>query len=383
MTKDNNKLEKDPLEEIIELTERGRALTDEEKDRLLQDDEAMRAYKDFVNSRSALLLRYDPLPTNVNDEWNRFQHRTQKKSVSRTLWISISGVAAAALLFLGYLWWAGNLRRNEEVVAFQAIDAVQQVVLQTTTGEALVLAHDTKDDALASFGTLLDRRDTLSLTYTAPQKVEMHTLTTPRGQDFKVVLSDGTTVWMNAESRLEYPSRFDGAVRSVALQGEAYFQVAKDSAHPFVIRTEQMQVRVLGTELNVRNYAAHDSHVTLINGSIEVGDPHRKEVFTTLIPGQDAQWQAEGSFLVKSVDVDAYIYWKQGYFYFDDVPLIDIMQCLGRWYNINVIFNNSNVMKYRMRYFCDRHDTLEQALILLNRMKIINVRSVGDTVYID
>jgi len=59
------------------------------------------------------------------------------------------------------------------------------------------------------------------------------------------------------------------------------------------------------------------------------------------------------------------------------------MQSLGRWYNINVIFNNSNVMKYRMRYFCDRHDTLEQALILLNRMKIINVRSVGDTVYID
>jgi len=189
-------------------------------------------------------------------------------------------------------------------------------------------------------------------------------------------------VWMNAESSLEYPSRFEGTQRRVCLKGEAYFKVAKNAECPFVIATDRMQVQVLGTELNIRNYMADDSHVTLINGQVKVCDNGNQENFVYLKPGEDARLDADNKFTVKEVDTEAYVYWKEGYFYFDDMPLSDVVQELGRWYNINVIFENKDLADLRIRYFCVRSETLERAIDLLNRMKKINVTLSGNTVYV-
>lgn len=248
---------------------------------------------------------------------------------------------------------------------------------------------NTDENVVKSAGTLLRKKDTLELAYAAnvdaripEEKVEMHRLSTPRGKDFKIILEDGTIVWMNAESSLIYPSKFSSEKRMVCLKGEAYFKVAKNTECPFVISTDRMQVQVLGTELNVRNYVSKDSHVTLINGQVKVLDSTNEENFVLLRPGEDALLNEENAFVIKNIDTESYVYWKEGYFYFDDVPLSEVVQELGRWYNINVIFEKKDLMDLRIRYFCVRSEPLERAIDLLNRMKKMNVRLSGNTVYI-
>lgn len=106
----------------------------------------------------------------------------------------------------------------------------------------------------------------------------MQKLSTPRGMDFKVILSDGSEVWLNAESSLEFPSAFTSKERRVNLKGEAYFKVARNEQNPFIVTTDKMQVRVLGTEFNFRSYVSELSHVSLVSGSVEVYTPIRDKI---------------------------------------------------------------------------------------------------------
>lgn len=387
------------LNRVVNDLEAGKHCSDEELAALMQDEGAMQAARELLDCKRAVMRRYDTDAPDVEDEWQKFRKRTGKampaptsslpsaspRKPYRFLWGAVTGVAASFLLVLLYTWWGGGLSK-QNIVVFQATDSVQQVVLQTSVGDRIALSPNTKEETLKVVDASLGKKDTLALTYqdevpAADETVETHTVTTPRGKDFKVQLADGTVVWMNAESRLEYPSRFSGKERVVHLHGEAYFKVAKDASHPFIVYAGDVQARVLGTELNIRNYKALDSHITLINGQVEVADSRRPEASITLQPGQDAHWTGDGRFDVKAVDTDAYIYWRDGYFYFDDCPLVDVMQELGRWYNINVVFERENLMQLHVRYFCVRSETLARAIELLRHMKI-NTELRGNTVYV-
>ena len=198
---------------------------------------------------------------------------------------------------------------------------------------------------------------------------ELHTLSTPAGKDFKLILADGTTVWLNDRSRLQYPARFTGAERRVRLQGEAYFDVARQSGDvPFIVETDRMQVRVLGTEFNLSDHAGDRSHVTLVEGSVEVCGA-RGDRCVRIEPGEDARLNDDGSFAIRQVDTDVYVYWKEGYFFFDDAPLSDIMQQIGRWYNVDVVFDNTRAMSLRLHFFCERAAGIEAALAQLNILR--------------
>jgi ferric-dicitrate binding protein FerR (iron transport regulator) len=382
MDDDIKKAEK--LEKIVEMLEQGRRLSDEDMEFLMNDSEAMHLYKSLLNCKTAVEQEYGHDFPDVDKEWERFRQRKQQKRrmPQYFLWGAVSGVAASLIVFL-YFWLNGGGLRNDEILAYQANDEPQQVMLKTGAGKQIALERNTQNEVLRAAGTSLDKSDTLELRYqtTNEGKIEMHTLSTPRGQDFKVILADGTAVWLNAESRLIYPSRFDDAERTVTLHGEAYFKIAGDAERPFVILTDNIQTRALGTELNVRNYAVHDVHVTLINGRAEVRSKQTAQ-YTKLLPGEDAHLTDDGSLDVKKVDLDAFIYWKEGYLYFDNVPLADVIQGLGRWYNVNIVFDNKEAMSFRVRYFCDRRDTLEQAVTLLNKMKKIKVELVDNTIII-
>ena len=139
---------------------------------------------------------------------------------------------------------------------------------------------------------------------------------------------------------------------------------------------------MLGTELNIKSYAEHDSHVTLVNGSVAVTDRRNNNHTVTLVPGQDAHWMAGKQFAVSDVDTDVYVYWKDGYFYFDNKPLVDVMEELGRWYNFNVVFENKDIMATEMRFFCVRGQSPQRAVELLNNMKKVQVTLRDNTVYI-
>ena len=198
----------------------------------------------------------------------------------------------------------------------------------------------------------------------------------------QIILPDGTKVWLNHSSILKYPKKFTEKKRVVELEGEAYFKVAKDPERPFIVKTKTVQTRVLGTEFNIRSYTPEDTHVVLINGKVEVSNT-KGGSYTRLYPGEDAHLQSDGNFILAEVDLDSYVYWKDGYFYFDNVTLKDIMQNLGRWYNVNIEFRNKEAMEYKMHFISDRTKDLEHTISLLNRMKKVTVTLQGNTLTVD
>lgn len=167
----------------------------------------------------------------------------------------------------------------------------------------------------------------------------------------------------------------------VKLDGEAYFAVAKDAAHPFIVQTDNMETRVLGTKFNVCGFQGKDTRITLIEGSV-IATNRKTRQQVKMLPGEEVVVTAEGNTQKNSVDVDGYVYWQEGFFYFDNQPLVDIMQSLGRWYNVNVVFANKKAENYRFHYLCDRKGGIDHAITLLNRMRKLHIVRKGDTVIV-
>ena len=187
------------------------------------------------------------------------------------------------------------------------------------------------------------------------------------------MLADGTEVWINAESRLHYPARFTGDTRTVRLEGEAYFKVARDEQHPFVVETAHLKTRVLGTEFNLQSYAGEASSVTLVTGRVAVQTDHSAEQIS-LMPGQELTLEADGtSPTLQNVDTYARTQWKEGYFYFDRASLEEILHGLGRWYNVDIELDcDPALLDYHLHYVANRHGTLAEALEKLNMPYIVN-----------
>lgn len=162
------------------------------------------------------------------------------------------------------------------------------------------------------------------------------TLKTPKGGQYRVELPDGTKVWLNAASSLRYPARFDGDQRKVMLSGEAYFEVAKHKNHPFVVETAKERVEVLGTHFNVNTYPDElTSRTTLLEGSVRVNST------VVLVPGQQAIVGTSGDLRVIPVDTQQVIAWRMGKFVFESEALESVMQKIGRWYNVDIIYKGS------------------------------------------
>jgi transmembrane sensor len=169
------------------------------------------------------------------------------------------------------------------------------------------------------------------------QTSRQNQLITPPGGKYMLTLADGTRVWLNASSRLSFPSFFTGNQRLVELEGEAYFEVAQNKSQPFVVKAKGTNVEVLGTAFNMMAYLdeAH-TKTTLIEGAVRV---NYKNVSKQLKPGLQAITNSFEPIRVVTADMKDALSWKDGYFYFKDEPLISIMRKLQRWYNIEVIYH--------------------------------------------
>ncbi len=344
--------------------------------------------------REEIMLRHyfvdkyaSPSAEQVQRELEHFHATRTATTGSKSVPMLLSFLTGAAAVLLFMFFFYGDVlftHDTEPVAVFLANNETENVTLQRAGGEFLVIDGQSDAEELKQLGANLDA-DNEQLTYnTASTQEEVFTqiLTTPRQKMFHVVLSDGTKVWLNADSQLSYPSRFTGKERIVTLRGEAFFEVAKNEAYPFVVQTEQLSTKVLGTEFNVRNYSASDTHVTLLTGSVEVRNANLSQT-AVIQPGQDAHLTAGESFEVKEVDTDAYCLWRTGKFYFDDVTMLEVAKELGRWYNVDVMFNNRRAMGLTVHFLADRNGTLEQAVDLLNSLKKTNATIVDGRLVID
>lgn len=200
----------------------------------------------------------------------------------------------------------------------------------------------------------------------------MVALKTPRGKDCNLVLADGTRVWLNAESVLEFPERFTGGSRTVSLVGEAYFEVAKDARHPFVVKSPYYTATVLGTSFNAKAYSEQKAEIALVEGSVRVrGAESGREV--TLSPGSLLAFSAGHGFSVRSVDTYPYTQRKEGLFYYDNTPLLDIMLDLARWYNKTVVFEDDRSMAMRLHFVAERGEAMADVLRNLGELAGVGI----------
>lgn len=190
-----------------------------------------------------------------------------------------------------------------------------------------------------------------------------NTLHTPGGGQYQLVLQDGTRVWLNASSTLTFPTAFSEKERRVQLQGEAYFEVSRDTRRPFVVNAKAMEVTVLGTHFNMMTYEdEQQTRTTLLEGAVAVRSHHTQY---RLQPGQEAIRLASGQVQVQPADTEAATAWVKGLFLFNETDLATGMRQIARWYNVEVEYHgNPDHKKLTGEIF--RNYSLQQALKVLS-----------------
>ncbi|RZL17775.1 MAG: FecR family protein [Pedobacter sp.] len=289
---------------------------------------------------------------------------------SARLWrqVAVAAAAVAAItlgtwLYVNELASSRNASRNDEVVVNDIAPGRNTATLTLPNGKTIKLSD-------AKTGLVIGDK---SLTYTDGSSLRgafsdeaifsnndvMLTATTPRGGTYQVTLPDGTRVWLNADSKISFPSQFTGKQRKVLMEGEAYFEVAKltrsslrgrsgtlqsgsnavqngNERVPFIVETKRQTIEVLGTHFNVTAYAdEHRVMTTLLEGKVKViesGDS------MTLAPGEQAYSDGDGLRGLKTDDLEAVIAWKNGQFMFTDEDLQSIMRKVARWYDVEVVY---------------------------------------------
>lgn len=174
----------------------------------------------------------------------------------------------------------------------------------------------------------------------------LNTLVVPATLSYRVTLADGTQVSLNSLSELRFGFAFSGDKREVWLKGEAYFRVAKDPAHPFIVHTPLTDIRVLGTEFNVNTYDSTEVRTALVSGAVSTRQ-HAGEDSVLLQPGDEADFSDDRGFRVHQFDQADILSWMQGVYYFKNVPLASIAQAVNRWYDATMVFDDHDAASMR------------------------------------
>jgi transmembrane sensor len=219
------------------------------------------------------------------------------------------------------------------------------------------------------------------LTNQKGDKTEYNTLTTTRGEQIQVRLPDGSLVFLNAASSLKYPSSFVSLKeRRVDLQGEAYFEVAKDKRHPFIVKAAQQEVKVLGTHFNINSYADEpEIKTTLLEGSVNVSNLNGK-ISEILKPGQQATVKG-GNIKVGDADIDQAMSWKNGDFVFVGEDLKVVMRQVARWYDVEIEYQG-NINSSGVVSTISRTKKLSQLLKALQKNQGIHFKVEGRRVLV-
>ena len=322
--------------------------------------------------RSAIAHSKVPQP-DIDKAWTDFQAVGvgRRRAVLRRLAYGAVAVAAAcAALFIV------QTRRS---AAPQPLETTQKITILSQTADTSEVtmtvrppaARDLPSAGCTSKADATSAADDLSSSVLS----SVILMNTPRGKDCNITLSDGTRVWMNADSRLEYPERFTGTRRTVRLSGEAYFEVAKDARRPFIVESSYLTTTVLGTTFNMRAYSASDASVALVEGRLSVA-PAMGGQPVTVSPGQQvtlSMSRSKPTLSTTAVNTYGFTQRKDGYFYFHDATLRQIMTELGRWYNKTVVFEDPAQLDLRLHFVAERSQTLPQIINSLCEMDGVDI----------
>ena len=326
---------------------------------------------------------------NASDSLKHVREKIKARG-RRQLWIQITAVASVVILFaLSFAFFYIPELERESPVSAKVHAGGMKATLIVANGIQVDLMQDNLQDVVRQYGaTVLEdkknelRYDNVEVNEEIEEKPVYHTISTPVGGEYHFTLADGTMVWLNSSSRLTFPTRFTGDAREVLVEGEVYFGVQHDESKPFIVRVNDVSVRVLGTEFCISAYPENEGVMTtLVRGAVQVTSGNNQVV---LKPGYQAVVdQYSGAISQRAVELSLYTSWVRGIFEYENMELNDIMVQLARWYDVQFTFSASECKERRftgvIRKYEDLNDVLDMIEKTTNVKFIINGKNVTIT----
>ena len=321
----------------------------------------------------------------VKNEWRKFERVYFRKYV---IWKRIGRCAAIMvipLLVCGY--FVSSEWKSSEVTIIDNVEIVPGTGrAQLIMADGRFLKLEQKENMKLDLPGVKIVATEKKIVYRAieeetstPKEEEYNTLVVPRGGEYMVELSDGTKVWLNSDSELRFPITFVGDRRSVEIEGEAYFEVAKDEGKPFHVLAKGVDIKVLGTSFNVMTYRGR-TITTLVEGKVCLT---YKDESVLMVPDRQAEVIAEtGKILMREVDARNFTLWKDGVFYFENAALETIAERLSQWYDVNIVFNDEALKKLRYSVEMKRYNNIQDLLTKIEKTQKVKFLIQGKSIYI-
>ena len=355
------------IEEIIIKQLSEEHLSEEESaffDKWYQDSSNWEYYNDLLKIRSGIIASQVKERIDKRRAWN------QVRPAHKISWIRILLKYAAIMILplsLGFFFLTRENKQEKVVYAEVPVQpGKKQAVLTLSSGLQVMLADTIVH--VNEKGMVISNLPNKELVYkimnnTMKTETIYNTVTVPRGGEYKLVLAD----------HIRYPVTFSSNTRQVELEGEAYFEVTKDVEKPFIVRMNEYNVRVTGTQFNVRNYSNESLATTLDEGGVQI---ERWGKVDELRPGQQAVLE-NNEIRIRVVNVDEQVAWRHGAFGFTQCRLENIMEELARWYDVDVFYMNQQVKDYHFSAWFKRSSSINEVISILEKTKRISLDLKG------
>ena len=357
------------------ITEKRRPLSGEEQSFLSEwicaEDANKRLHESLSNEENIprklkLLSEY-----NEKEAYNKFVKLTKARMARSRLWqILLYAAVLVPLIVASYFFYrqTNNIEHESQLTNIDVQPGTSKAILVLEDGSVFNLEEEEDIHIVSEDVDIIN--DKSNIVYRASEKgisepkLRYNTLKIPRGGEYQLSLSDGTKVWLNSETEIEYPVVFSNMKREIFLKGEAYFEVAENKECPFIVNTSSVSLKVLGTSFNVRAYGDENQTTsTLVSGKVLLRELEtQKEI--ALVPNEQAVTTSKET-EVRTVNVDPYIAWMEGRILFEENTIEEIFNDLSRWYNIEIEYASQDVRDLRYSIDMMRYENLSEVLNIL------------------
>lgn len=386
MNADNEKIKRIIVKSVLG------TLTEEENfvlEEWFQENDRNRVLYQKLSSTVELKHKYKQYENiDVAGAFRRNQRRLYQNVPNRVLKRILPYAAVVLLLFGGVFCFLMNRSgevREEVPVALSAGGKYAELILangqKVDLHEGMEMKLRERSSNIQVKGNVVyyeENKDSVTLG-------EYNMIRTPLGGEYSLTLADGTKVWLNAMSELRYPVAFGEGVREVELKGEAYFEVEKNEGKPFIVKTDEFNVRVLETSFNISAYLDSPlAHTTLCSGHVRINDRTNPGKEVDILPGEQLLFHRDNREMsVREVDTDVFVSWREGFFQFDNNTVEEVFTILQRWYNIQVFYANVEVRQELFTGKLPRFDNLQIIIDLIERVSDLKIEVRGKMIYID
>jgi putative anti-sigma factor len=322
----------------------------------------------------------------VLNKYNKHRRLKNRGRILRVASYAAIFILATGISFIYYLNRDVEKQMGQKVSLLAAKHGEKVAILRSVSGREWILQENDERELEIDNGIVLKKDSIQNVQDTLKHEERLqentyNTITIPKGGEYNLTLADGTNVWLNSDSELKFPAQFNGKMREVYLKGEAFFEVKSNPKQPFIVMTKEANVQVFGTSFNVMNYEDEARvEVALQSGKVDFIETRTNRAYP-LIPGDMIRMDKESSFVSFSKeDVNIISAWRTGYFYFENMPLEELVVKLERWYQVKFVFANEDVKQMRFTGAVKKYNDLGYVLKVIGKTKDISFVDFGDRI---